>query len=167
MPKAQALPSTVDERLAKIRKASLATQNKSRDSSRCLVFLLRFHCPIIVGSHLGHRQRFYVLTKDCGAAHRSLSPARRLPLTTENQTQHETDSERGKDRLRRVLADVLLAVVLKTADTIECIIQYFFRASRYSSAIAPAAEPRSSAALRACVTPRFAFSFACGGTAGP
>ena len=31
MPKAQALPSTVDERLAKIRKASLATQNKSCD----------------------------------------------------------------------------------------------------------------------------------------
>src|SRR5258708_15930938 len=38
MPKAQALPSTVDERLAKIRKASLATQNKSRDSSSSLAF---------------------------------------------------------------------------------------------------------------------------------
>ena len=38
MPKAQALPSTVDERLAKIRKASLATQKKSRGSSRRLAF---------------------------------------------------------------------------------------------------------------------------------
>src|SRR6476661_2560653 len=37
-PKAQALPSTADERLAKIRKASLATQKKSRDSSRGLAF---------------------------------------------------------------------------------------------------------------------------------
>jgi len=52
------------------------------------------------------------------------------PLTTENQTEHETDSERGKDGLRRVLADVLLAVVLKTADTMERIIPYLFRATQ-------------------------------------
>ena len=38
MPKTQALPSTADERLAKTRKASLATQKKSRDSSRRLAF---------------------------------------------------------------------------------------------------------------------------------
>ena len=49
MPKAQALPSTVDERLAKIRKASLATQKKSRDSSRGLafsfcVFIVLYYC---------------------------------------------------------------------------------------------------------------------------
>ena len=71
MPKAQALPSTVDERLAKIRKASLATQKKSRDSSRRLsLLLLRFHClDIIVGTHPSRRQRLYVLTKNCGAAH--------------------------------------------------------------------------------------------------
>ena len=50
------------------------------------------------------------------------------PLTTENQTEHETDTERGKDCLRRVLADVLLAVVLKTAYAMECVIPYFFPA---------------------------------------
>ena len=57
-------------------------------------------------------------------------PAVDRPLTTENQTEHETDPERGKDRLRRVLADVLLAVVLKTADTMERIIPYFFPRDR-------------------------------------
>ena len=51
-------------------------------------------------------------------------------LTTENKTEHETDSKRGKDRLRRVLADVLLAVVLKIADTIARIIPYLFRATQ-------------------------------------
>src|SRR4029077_5456727 len=50
-------------------------------------------------------------------------------LTTEYKTEDETDAERGKDRLRRVFADVLLAVVLKTADTIERIIPYLFRAT--------------------------------------
>src|SRR4030095_1959217 len=53
-------------------------------------------------------------------------PSHRPALTTENQTEHETDSERGEGPLHRVFADVLLAVVLKTADTMECIIQYFF-----------------------------------------
>ena len=38
MPKDQALPSTVDERFAKIRKASLAMQKKSRDSFSSLSF---------------------------------------------------------------------------------------------------------------------------------
>jgi hypothetical protein len=47
--KAQALPSTIDERRAKIRKASLTTQKKSRDSSCSLSFsFLRFHCHNIV-----------------------------------------------------------------------------------------------------------------------
>src|SRR6188472_4371820 len=36
--KAQALPSTIDERLAKIRKASLTTQKKSRDFASSLNF---------------------------------------------------------------------------------------------------------------------------------
>src|SRR5204862_4962868 len=48
------------------------------------------------------------------------------PLTMEDQTEHETDPERGKNCLRRILADVLLAVVLKTAYAMECVIQYFF-----------------------------------------
>src|SRR6266700_4336755 len=67
-------------------------------------------------------------SRSCGAAH----PAawhRLPPLATENQPEHETDPERGKDRLRRVLADVLLAVVLKTADAMERIIPYPFRSS--------------------------------------
>jgi hypothetical protein len=36
--KAHALPSTLDDRRAKIRKASLTTQKKSRDSSCSLIF---------------------------------------------------------------------------------------------------------------------------------
>src|SRR5205814_3091019 len=48
---------------------------------------------------------------------------------TEDQTEHETGPERSKDRLGRVLADVLLAVVLKSADAMERIIQYAFRAT--------------------------------------
>src|SRR6187397_1000307 len=49
-------------------------------------------------------------------------------LTPENYTQHETNPERGEDRLGRVLADVLLAVVLQTSDAMKRIIQYFFPA---------------------------------------
>jgi hypothetical protein len=52
------------------------------------------------------------------------------PLTTKNQTEHETGPKRGKDRLGWVLADVLLAVVLKTADAMERIIPYLFRAAQ-------------------------------------
>src|SRR5438128_12235287 len=50
-------------------------------------------------------------------------------LAPKNETEHETDPERSKDRLRRVLADVLLAVVLKTADAMQRIIPYLFRAA--------------------------------------
>src|SRR4029450_1931791 len=46
--KAQALPSTLDERLAKIRKASLTTQKKSRDPACCSTFF-RVSTVIIVG----------------------------------------------------------------------------------------------------------------------
>jgi hypothetical protein len=45
--KAQALPSIIDERFAKYRKASLATQKKSRDSSCGLSFSLCFSMVII------------------------------------------------------------------------------------------------------------------------
>src|SRR5947207_15109676 len=48
-------------------------------------------------------------------------------LTTGNHSQYKTNAERGKDCLRRVLANVLLAVVLKTADTMERIIPHCFR----------------------------------------
>jgi hypothetical protein len=43
-PKAHALPSTLDERLAKIRKTSLTTQKEFFDSSCCLSF---FFCVFI------------------------------------------------------------------------------------------------------------------------
>src|SRR6266850_4317883 len=110
MPNAQALPSTLEERLAKIRKASLITQKKSRDSFCCLSFsfcvfivLILLSAPTPAG-----RQRLYVPTKNYRAAHRAACASTTVPLTTENQTEHETDSERGEDRLRRVFADVLL-----------------------------------------------------------
>src|SRR4030095_13205689 len=57
-------------------------------------------------------------------------PARLCPLATENKTEHETDPERSKDSLARVLADVLLAVVLKTADTMERVLPDLFRATQ-------------------------------------
>jgi hypothetical protein len=127
MPKAHALPSTLDERRAKIRKASLARQKESRDSSCSLSFFLRFHC---LGTHPSRRQRLYVLTKNYGSCTVGSLCQHDCPLTTENKTEHETDPERGKDRLARVLADVLLAVVLKTADTMERIIPDLFRATQ-------------------------------------
>ena len=79
MPNAQALPSTADERLAKIRKTSLATQKKSRDSSRGLAFFCVFIVPLLSTSHRGHRQRLYVLTKDCREHLRQPVPARLTP----------------------------------------------------------------------------------------
>src|SRR6266567_4133013 len=48
--KAQALPSTIDERRAKIRKASLTTQKKSRDSSCFLSFSFCVFIAIILYS---------------------------------------------------------------------------------------------------------------------
>jgi hypothetical protein len=48
--KAQALPSTIDERRAKIRKASLTTQKKSRDSSCSLSFSFCVFIAIILYS---------------------------------------------------------------------------------------------------------------------
>src|SRR6476660_5345999 len=130
-PKAHALPSTADERLAKIRKASLATQKKSRDSSRGLAFsfCVFIVLVIIAGTHPGLRPCLHVLTKNCGAFTSGSLCQHVDALTTEYQTEHKTDSKRGKDRLRRVFADVLLAVVLKTANTIDRIIPYLSRAT--------------------------------------
>src|SRR6266550_2560143 len=51
-------------------------------------------------------------------------------LAPKNETQHQTDPECSKDRFGRVLADVLLAVVLKTADAMARIVPYPFRAAR-------------------------------------
>src|SRR5437773_9937351 len=48
--KAQALPSIIDERLAKNRKASLTTQKKSSDFSSCLSFSLCVSIAIILWS---------------------------------------------------------------------------------------------------------------------
>jgi hypothetical protein len=48
--KAHALPSTLDERFAKIRKASLTTQKKSRDSSCSLSFSFCVSTAIILYS---------------------------------------------------------------------------------------------------------------------
>jgi hypothetical protein len=51
-------------------------------------------------------------------------------LAPKDESEYETDPERGKDRFRRVLADVLLAVVLKTADATARIIPFPFRAAK-------------------------------------
>src|ERR1700720_1287401 len=53
-----------------------------------------------------------------------------LPLAMKNQSEHETDPERGKDRFRQVLADVLLAVALKTVDAMARIVPHPFRAAQ-------------------------------------
>src|SRR6187397_2981750 len=124
--KAQALPSTLDERRAKIRKASLTTQKKSRDSACCSTSFWVSTVIIASGPAQPESSAYTWRARNCGAAHPAA--CRPLPLATENQTEHETDTERGKDCLRRVLADVLLAVVLKIAHAMECVIQYFFSA---------------------------------------
>ena len=116
--KAHALPSIFDERFAKKRKASLATQKKSRDSSCGLSVSF---CMVIILWFATHKPEANPVARRRGAAHQA-APRLAGSLTTEDQTEHETDSERGKDRLRRVLADVLLAVVLKTAYAMECVI---------------------------------------------
>src|SRR5947208_14259420 len=99
--KAQALPSTIDERRAKIRKASLTTQKKSRDSSCCLSFSFCVAIAIILCRP--RASRWELLCVPRRELRSSISGGLRSDLlTTENQTEHETDSERGKDCLRRV-----------------------------------------------------------------
>src|SRR4029077_3768175 len=122
--KAQALPSIFDERFAKNRKASLATQKKSRDFSCGLTVSF---CMVIILWFATHEPEANPVARRRGAAHQA-APRIAGPLTTEDQTEHETDSERGKDCLRRVLADVLPAVGLKISDAMEWVIQYFFPA---------------------------------------
>src|SRR5438132_11240659 len=51
-------------------------------------------------------------------------------LAPKDETQHQTNPERRKDRFRRVLADVLLAVVLKTADAMARVMPYSFRTAQ-------------------------------------
>src|SRR5437762_666194 len=60
--KAQALPSTIDERLAKIRKASLTRQKKSRDSPSCFGFSFCVSIAIILwaGPRKARKQRLSV-----------------------------------------------------------------------------------------------------------
>src|SRR5205823_13369065 len=124
--KAQALPSTIEERFAKIRKASLTMQKNSRDSSWCLGFSFCVSIDIIFWSARRRSEAALILPrKGCAAAHPA--PCDRPSLTTESETEQETDAERGKDRFRRVLADVSLAVVLKTADAMARIIPFPFR----------------------------------------
>src|ERR1044072_1695821 len=126
--KAQALPSMLDERFAKSRKASLTTQNISRDFS-CVVSVS--FCMVIILWFATHDPEARPYTSRIGRCEATYQAARKSPapfLTTEDQTEHEADSERRKDRLRRVLANVLLAVVLKTAYALECVIQYLFAA---------------------------------------
>src|SRR4029453_8137384 len=128
--KAHALPSTLDARFAKIRKASLTTQKKSRDPSCSLSFSFCVSIAIILWSAARKLEAAHLRAGQEVAAPHIRRPAIDRPLTTENQTEHETDPERGKDRLRRVFAHVLLAVVLKTADAMERIIPYPFRAAQ-------------------------------------
>src|SRR4029077_19073 len=120
--KAHALPRTLDERRAKIRKASLTTPKKFFDSSCCLSFFFCVFIATIAGSNA------YSWVEKI-AKRPMRRPSHRPALTTEYETEHETDSERSNDRLSRVFADVLLAVVLETADTVERIIPYLFRAT--------------------------------------
>jgi hypothetical protein len=75
--KAQALPSILDERFAKSRKASLATQKKSRDSSCGLSFSF---CMVIIlwfATHKPEASPYTCRARRCGAAHqgRPESPA--------------------------------------------------------------------------------------------
>src|SRR5437868_15085117 len=53
-----------------------------------------------------------------GLRNRIVSPAMRRNLPAENQPENEPDAERCKDRLRRIFADVLFAVFLKSADAV-------------------------------------------------
>src|SRR5438067_4743906 len=125
--KVQALPSTIDECLAKIRKASLTMQRNSRDSSWCLRFSLCVSIGIIFWS-ARRRTEAALIRPAQGLRSRTSRALRSTVLTTESKTEQETDGERGKDRFRRVLADVSLAVVLKTADATPPIIHFPFRA---------------------------------------
>src|SRR5438874_6822399 len=53
-----------------------------------------------------------------GLRNRIVSPAMRRDLATEDQAENEPDAERGENGLRRVFANVLLAVFLQSADTV-------------------------------------------------
>src|ERR1051325_935846 len=63
--------------------------------------------------------------QDCATAWGG--PPWSLSLTTENQTEHEPDAERGKDSLGWVFAHVLFGILLETADAIARVIPGLFR----------------------------------------
>src|ERR1044071_6592439 len=71
--KAQALPSIIDERFAKNRKASLATQKKSRDLSCGLSV---FFCMVIILWFVTHKPEARPLPVAQGAAERHIRPLR-------------------------------------------------------------------------------------------
>ena len=80
----------------------------------------------------------------------------------------KADSKGGKDRLGRILADVLLGVLLKTADAIARIIPEPLRLCRdIHRPQAPATDLNSSAALRMCAVPLSILPSASGGIAEP
>jgi hypothetical protein len=69
--KAQALPSIIDERLAKNRKASLTAQKKSRDFSCCSSFSF---CMVIIlwfATNDPEASPYISRAKRCGAAHQA------------------------------------------------------------------------------------------------
>jgi hypothetical protein len=80
--KAQALPSTIDERLAKIRKASLTTQKKSRDSSRCSSFSCSI--AIVLGSAARKQKQLIRVDQETAEPHIRQPVIDRSSLTTEN-----------------------------------------------------------------------------------
>src|SRR5438045_4929650 len=93
--KVQALPSTIDECLAKIRKASLTMQRNSGDSSCCLPFSFCGSIHIIFWSaSAARKQRLYVPRQRSAAAHPA--PCHSLSITTQIETDQETDLERNK-----------------------------------------------------------------------
>ena len=91
--KAQALPSIIAERFAKNRKASLATQKKSRDSSRGLAFSF---CVFIVLVLLWAPPQAKTALIRADKELWSCTPGSLCQhvdaLTTEYKTEHETDS---------------------------------------------------------------------------
>src|SRR5258708_36733903 len=90
--KAQALPNTIDERLAKIRKASLATQKKSRDSSCGLSVSF---CMIIILWFATHKLVLIPVAQ--GAAERHIRPpATHRPFNDGRSTRARTRPQAGE-----------------------------------------------------------------------
>src|SRR5437016_2575691 len=84
--KVQALPSTIDECLAKIRKASLTLQNNSRDSSWCLRFSFCVSIDIIFWSARRGSEAALICAAQ-GLRSRTFGACDRLSLTTQSETE--------------------------------------------------------------------------------